>query len=228
MHGYYDIQRSKVKEPTRTGNTIPGFGNLTLALRQIFTLNESHTFAASIVNEARFGFNRFSSSNTPNAQLNPASFGISNGITDPIGLPQISVAGGGLNFGGPSAQPSGRGDTTFVAADTLNWLVGPHSLKFGGEYRQFLNNNFRQGTGSFNFPTVAAFLNGTANSFSVTLGNQSNSIAEGAVGLFVQDNYKLRPNLTFDLGLRYEWNMSPSERYDRFIVFGSASACCGD
>jgi outer membrane receptor protein involved in Fe transport len=103
-------------------------------------------------------------------------------------------------------------------------LVGPHSLKFGGEYRQFLNNNFRQGTGSFNFPTVAAFLNGTANSFSVTLGNQSNSIAEGAVGLFVQDNYKLRPNLTLDLGLRYEWNMSPSERYDRFIVFDPASA----
>jgi hypothetical protein len=40
----------------------------------------------------------------------------------------------------------------------LTWLFGKHSIKLGGEYRQFLNNNFRQGTGSFNLPTVASFL----------------------------------------------------------------------
>jgi TonB dependent receptor-like, beta-barrel len=112
----------------------------------------------------------------------------------------------------------------FVVADTLSGLRGLHSLKFGGEFRQFLNNNFRDGTGTFNFPTVANFLSGNANSFSVTLGNQSSSIAQGALGLFVQDNYKLRPNLTLELGLRYEWNMTPTERYDRFIVFDPQSA----
>ena len=106
----------------------------------------------------------------------------------------------------------------------MSYLVGRHSLKFGGEFRQFLNNIFRRGTGAFNFPTVAAFLAGTANSFSVTLGNQSSSIAQGALGFFVQDNYKLRPNLTLELGLRYEWNMTPTERYDRFIVFDPQSA----
>jgi hypothetical protein len=98
-------------------------------------------------------------------------------------------------------------------------LSGKHSIKLGGEYRQFLNNNFRQGAGSFNFPTVASFIEGTANSFSVTLGNQSSSIAQGALGFFLQDSYKWRSNLVLDLGLRYEWNMTPSERYDRFIVF---------
>ncbi len=223
LHGYYAIQRAETREPIRTGSTIPGFGNTSRALRQIFTLNETHTFGPNIVNEARAGFNRFSSSSTPNAQLNPAEFGILNGITTPIGLPQINVAGGSLNFGGPAAQPSGRGDTTFVVADNLTWLYGRHSLKFGGEYRQFLNNNFRQGTGSFNFPTIAAFLAGTANSFSVTLGSQSSSIAQGALGFFLRDNYKLRPNLTLDLGIRYEWNMTPSERYDRFVVFDPQS-----
>ncbi len=103
-------------------------------------------------------------------------------------------------------------------------MTGRHSLKLGGEFRQFLNNNFRQGTGTFNFPTVAAFLADTANSFSVTLGNQSSSIAQGALGFFAQDNLKLRPNLTLELGLRYDWNMTPTERYDRFIVFDPQSA----
>ena len=79
LHGYYAIQDAETREPTRTGNTIPGFGNTSRALRQIFTLNETHTFGTNVVNEARAGFNRFSSSTTPNAQLNPADFGILNG-----------------------------------------------------------------------------------------------------------------------------------------------------
>lgn len=223
LHGYYAVQRVDSREPIRTGSTIPGFGNNTRLLRQIFTLNETHIFGSNLVNEARMGFNRFSSTTNPNAQLNPADFGIRNGIDVPIGLPQINVAGGALNLGGPAAQPSGRGDTTFVIADNVSWLSGLHSLKFGGEYRQFLNNNFRQGTGSFNFPTVAAFLAGNANSFSVTLGSQSSSIAQGALGFFVHDSYKARPNVTLNFGLRYEWNMTPSERYDRFIVFDPES-----
>jgi len=223
LHGYYAIQRFESREPLRSGNTIPGFGNTSRALRQIFTLNETHIFGPNLVNEARLGFNRFSSSTNPNAQLNPLDFDIRNGIEMSIGLPQINIAGGALNFGGPAAQPSGRGDTTFVVADNVSWLIGLHSLKFGGEYRQFLNNNFRQGTGSFNFPTIAEFLAGAANSFSVTLGSQSSSITQGALGFFVEDSYKPRPNLTLDFGLRYEWNMTPSERYDRFIVFDPAS-----
>jgi len=202
-HGYYSVYRTALVEPTRNGNTIPGFGNTTDQLRQVFTFNETHIFGPTLVNELRLGFNRFSSATIPNAQLNPADFGIKHGIALPIGLPQISVAGG-LNFGGPSINPSGRGDTTFIAGDSFSYQNGKHSLKAGGEFRQFLNNNFRQGTGSFNFPTIAAFIAGTANSFSVTLGSQSSSIDEGALGFFVQDNYKVRSNLTLELGLRYD------------------------
>jgi len=224
LHGYYDILNTESSEPSRTGNTIPGFGHTVGLLRHIFTLSETHTFGSAAVNEVHVGFNRFRSKSTPSAQLNPADFGILNGRNEPVGLPQISIAGGGLNFGGPSNFPSGRGDTTFVVADTLSRLWGRHSLKLGAEFRQFLNNNFRLGTGTFNFPSVDAFLEGTANSFSVTLGNQSSSIAQGALGAFAQDNFKWRPNLTLELGLRYEWNMTPTERYDRFIVFDPQSA----
>jgi len=58
----------------------------------------------------------------------------------------------------------------------------------------------------------------------VTLGDQSSSVAQRALGFFVQDNFKLRTNLTLELGFRYEWNITPTERYDRFIVFDPASA----
>jgi hypothetical protein len=223
LHGYHAVQRSDTTEPNRAGNTIPGFGNASEALRQIFTLNETHVFGHSLVNELRVGFNRFSSKTIPIAALNPVDFGILNGISEPIGIPQINVAGSSLNFGGPANNPSGRGDTTYVLADTVSWLRGLHSLKVGGEYRIFLNNNFRHVTGSFNFPTVAAFIAGTANSFNITLGNQSSSIKEDALNVFVQDNFKVRPRLTLELGLRYEWNITPTERYDRFIVFDPQS-----
>jgi len=219
VHGYYAIQRRNFLEPGRFGNTIPGFGNTHHSLRQIFTFNETHTYGSALVNEVRFGFNRVYGVDAPNAQLNPADFGIANGITQAIGLPQIDVGGGSLNFGGPALFPSGRGDTVFVVADTMSDLHGQHSLKLGAEFRKFFNNNIRLGSGMFNFPTVAAFLAGTANSFSQTLGDQSSSIVQGALSSFVQDNYRWRPRVTLELGLRYDWNMTPTERYDRFIVF---------
>ena len=219
LHLYYAIQRDLRGEPTLQGNTIPGFGDTRRSRRQIFTLNETHTFSSNIVNEARLGFNRIFFIINPNAQLNPADFGIVNGINQPIGLPQITVTGFNLNFGGPNGTPQGRGDATAVLSDTLSYLRGRHSFKFGGEYRRFYNNNFAQTVGSFGFAGISDFLNGQANLFTATLGNQSSSIIQQALGGFAQDSFKLKPNFTLELGLRYDWLMSPSERYDRLVVF---------
>lgn len=219
LHAYYAFQRDLRGEPNLQGNTLPGFGDTRRSRRQIFTLNETHTFGAKLVNEARFGFNRIHITFTPNALLNPADFGIRNGINEPIGLPQINITGFNFNIGGPAGFPQGRGDTTFVFSDTASYLRGSHSLKIGGEFRRFLNNNFNRNIGTFNFATPEAFIAGTGNAFTVTLGDVSSSIANGALGLFVQDNYKLKPNFTLELGLRYDWFISPTERYDRFVNF---------
>jgi hypothetical protein len=219
LHAYYAVQRDFRGEPILQGNSIPGFGDTRQSRRQIFTLNETHTFTPNLVNEARFGYNRIHIVFTPNALLNPADFGISDGVTEAIGLPQISISNFTLNFGGPAGFPQGRGDTGFVVSDTLNFLRGAHSFKFGGEYRRFLNNNFNQDTGAIGFANVANFLNGTVSTFAATLGSVTSSISQGALGLFAQDNYKVRQNLTLELGLRYDWNMSPTERFDRFVNF---------
>ena len=218
IHGYYAVQLDDRNEPTALGNTIPEFGDIRRGLRQIFTLNYTHIFSPNTVNEARFGFNRISFTALAGAPLNPADFGIRNGINRVGALPQINVAGG-LNFGGPTLLPSGRGDTSFVASNTLSQLHGRHSIKFGGEFRRFYNNGLMLDSGTFQFPSVAAFAAGNANSFSIALGDRTTSIAQGALDFFALDSFKWRQNLTLELGLRYEWNMSPTERFDRFYVF---------
>ncbi|MEP6569774.1 MAG: carboxypeptidase regulatory-like domain-containing protein [Acidobacteriota bacterium] len=226
LHGYYAFQRDRRGEPVLQGNTIPGFGDTRQSRRQVLTLNETHVFGPSLTNEARFGFNRIHITFTPNALIDPSTLGIINGITQPIGLPQITVGGlpsPTLNFGGPGGFPQGRADTGFVLSDTVSYLHGNHSLKFGGEWRRFFNNNSNLDTGAFTFATAANFQQGTATAFSITLGDRSSAIAQGAFGLFVQDNFKWRPNITFELGLRYDDNLSPSERFNRFVVFDPAT-----
>lgn len=223
IHGYYAFQRDRRGEPNLQGNTMPGWGDTRQSRRQIFTLNETHIFGPNLTNEARLGFNRINITFTPNAQLNPADFGIVNGVNDDIGLPQMSITGFNFNLGGPAGFPQGRADMTVVLSDTVSYLRGNHSFKFGGEARRFYNNNFTLDTGTFTFANVNSFITGNGNGFSVTLGDRSSAIIQNAVGFYVQDNYKLRPNLTVELGLRYDWNMTPTERYDRFVVFDPAT-----
>jgi hypothetical protein len=223
LHGYYAIQRDKRGEPNLQGNTVPGFGDTRQSRRQIFTLNETHIFSPNVTNEARLGFNRIHITFTPNAKLNAADFGIDTGVNAPIGLPQMSITGFNFNIGGPAGFPQGRSDTTVVLSDTLNYLRGNHSFKFGGEVRRFYNNNFTLDTGAFTFPNVNTFLAATANSFQITIGDRSSAIIQNALGFYVQDNYKVRPNVTLELGFRYDWNMTPTERFNRFVVFDPAS-----
>ncbi len=222
LHAYFANQDAVRTEPVLFGTTVPGFGDIRLTSRQFLTLKETHIFSPFLVNEVRFGFHFISLDGLPFAQYDPSSFGINIGIDEPIGLPQINVSGG-FNFGGPARLPLSRDDTTIVIANTVSYIVGAHSLRIGGEYRKFDNSNVRQDTGLFNFPTVSAFIEGTANSFSITRGTITNVIKQTAVGGFIQDSYKWRRNLTLDLGFRYDINFSPTEPENKFIVFDPAT-----
>ncbi|MDQ6698553.1 MAG: TonB-dependent receptor, partial [Acidobacteriota bacterium] len=219
LNGYFVLQHDLRQEPTLQGNNVSGFGDTRESRRQIFTLNETHVFSPNVVNEARLGYNRIHIVFTPNAQLNPVDFGINDSVTTAIGLPQISLRDIGLNFGGPSGFPQGRGVYTAVLSNTLTYLRGKHSFKFGGEFRRYNGNNFGGDTGSFTFDTVDAFLRGQASVFTVTPGFNPSRIFVNALGFFAQDSYKVRPNLTLEFGLRYEWNGTPTEAQNRFVVF---------
>jgi hypothetical protein len=218
FHAFYGDQLIWSVEPSWLGTTIPGFGLRARNRRSVLTLNHTRLFGPALLNEARVGGSYLWSDNKSGAELNPSDFGIRNGIERPIGLPQMLVAGG-LNFGGPAIYPLGRDDVSYVFTDTLSYVRGAQTLKAGGEYRHFINENVNEGTGSFNFPSVEAFMAGTANAFSTTLGERRNHIDQRALALFFQDSIAVRSNLTLELGMRYEWHVTPTERDNQFVVF---------
>ena len=222
LNAYYALQYDFRQEPTLQGDNIPGFGDVRQSHRQIFTFNESHIFSPTTVNEFRVGYNRIWIEFAPFVQTNPQSIGIGDGITGAVGLPQITIKDSGVIFGGPTGFPQGRGDYTAAVSDTLSRTVGKHNIKFGGEYRRSNVNSFAGDTGLFTFNTFNQFLSDQAASFSVNPATNPSRIFINALGLFVQDSYKVTDRLTLDLGMRYDWNGTPTEARDRFVEFNPA------
>jgi hypothetical protein len=223
LHAYYAWQQDARTEPNLQGNTIPGFGDHRTAHRQVGTINEVHIFSANVVNEARLGFNRIAIAFVPNTPENPLSFGIQNGVAYNNALPQITVQDISLNFGGPSGFPQGRFDTTGVFSDTLSWNRGKHTIKAGGEFRRFIGDSFAQTPGILTFSSTANFINGVASAFSVTPTQVTSRIFENAAAGFVSDNYKVTPRFQTEIGLRFEWNGTPTEGGGRFVNFDANS-----
>jgi len=223
LHGYYAIEIDHRFEPQASAN-VPGWGDTRDARRQLLTIQESHVFSPSLTNDVRLGFNRLHITFLPNGVFDPATEGIGlpPGVPVGVGLPFINVSGA-FSFGSPQGDPEGRGDTTGVLADTVNWLKGHHSFQFGGEIRRFYNNNLFENIGSFGFASITNFLNDQAQSFTTLSGNANDKILEAAWGLFAQDSYKIRPNLTLSVGLRFDWNSTPTEAAKRFSVFDPAT-----
>ena len=222
LHGYYVYQNDLRQEPTQGAN-IPGFGDTRAGHRQVLTLGETHVFSSALVNEVRVGANRVHILFNPINATDPGSLGLA-GVLGPnqAFLPTIRIQDIGLVFGDERVFPQGRGDTTFVVADTLTYLRGRHSFKFGTEFRDFRNDNFNGDPGQLIFNTTSNFINGVVDSSARTLNNVANRINENALEFFGQDSFKLKPFLTLELGLRYSWNMTPSEARGRFVNFDPA------
>ena len=221
---YYALQHDlRGEPPTTQANTLPQFGDHREGRRQIFTLNDIEVFNPDLVNEARLGYNRIHITFFPNDTTNANALGISNGLTSSIGLPQINVQGGQLEFGTANGFPQGRGDYSAVASDTLSWTKGKHSFRFGGEYRRIDNNNFSYNQAAYTFPTVAAFIADQATGFTANPSNGASRIFVNSIGGFALDQWKITRNLLLDLGVRYDWYGTPSEAGNRFVVFQQAT-----
>ncbi|HYL37501.1 MAG TPA: TonB-dependent receptor [Bryobacteraceae bacterium] len=220
LNAYYAFQKDlRGEPPPLSNNTLPGFGDTREGRRQILTLNDTDVLSTNLVNEARLGYNRIHITFVANNAANASALGISNGVNSAIGLPQINVQGGQLEFGGINGEPQGRGDYSAVLSDTLSWTHGRNSFKFGGEYRRIDNNNFGLTPGLFTFASVMAFINDQATSFSANPSNGASRIYVSSLGGFVLDQWKVSRSLMLDLGIRYDWYGTPTEAGNRFVVF---------
>jgi hypothetical protein len=224
LHGFYAYQHDLRHEST-AGATIPGFGDTREGHRQVFTLGETHVFNPAVVNEARIGVNRIHITFVPNNLTDPNTVGLGSVLgPNETFLPSLRITSFGLTFGSETGFPQGRGDTTVYAGDTVTYLRGRHSFKFGGEFRDFRNDNFNGDPGRLTFNTDTDFINGAVLSSARTVGNVADRITQNALDFFAQDSFKLKPSLTLELGLRYSWNMTPSEAKNRFVVFDPATS----
>ncbi len=219
LFGTFISNRDERTEPTLQGNSLPGFGDRRPAKRMLLSIGETHIFSPNITNDFRAGLNRVRIDFVQDFNSTPQDFG----ITSPAAVfPQISVPGT-FSFGGINGFPQGRGDTTFQYSDTLAWTRGKHSLKFGAELRRFRNNNFNYGTGgTITFGTLAAFLAGTPTQATETALAVTPALRVWALGMFAQDDFKVTSRLTLNLGMRWEYNGVPNEKYDRLGIYDFA------
>jgi len=205
-------------------SNLPGFGRLDLQHNHQTTLNWTHVFSPTLLNTFKAGFSRLRQNRTPEDGRDYVSF---LGIPGPVirdpsitGIPAIRP-GGVEPIGNPSNLPQARVDQGYQYIDTLSWNRGAHGMKFGVDIArmQIFRDNFGDDRGTYTFAGqysgngVADMLLGLPNQVGRALGDSHNWWFQSQYMFFFQDDWKLTPRLTVNLGMRYE-NMFPW--YDKF------------
>jgi len=129
-----------------------------------------------------------------------------------VSLSGIRAAGVSLQTLGPATNvPQGRTVRVAQFSDTLNWVRGKHTMIMGADIR-FLNNRvpfLPNLNGAFRFSTTARLVANSPTSVVLVAGTPTIKYKEKDQFYFVQDNWKVRDNLTLELGLRYEYTGQP-------------------
>jgi hypothetical protein len=214
------------------GGSFPGFGEINSSHFKLFSASYTHTFAANKLNELRASYYRNPYGAVSPAQITPpSSAGFAINPQDPeSGIPYIGVGSYfslGFSFEGP--QP--RLDTNLTYADNFTWILGNHSLKFGGQFEQFrvhnpfdlYNNGYYSfgGGGSYSSgDPLIDFALGVPDIYYQSNNGFINSVASELYG-YVQDNWKVSPDFTFNYGL--SWDV---ERPNEAHQFGGLGINC--
>lgn len=184
----------------------------------------NHTFTPTFLNEAR--------ANAAGWRWNE----ISSNPQQPVGLPQDNIT-----FFAPSANVNQFGTSlgsilnqwTYTYKDVATKILGPHTVKFGAELTQLHYLNNPTGRPSYNFYNVWSFLNdapsvenGGFNSVTGLPGSNRSDERENLFGAFVQEDWKVRPNLTLHAGVRYSYfgALTTKQKNLPSAFFGSGSA----
>ena len=124
-----------------------------------------------------------------------------------------------------SAQQRQEDDTSASLIDNFSITTGRHTLRFGAEGRRIFMNPGSSASGTISYTSTSAFLRNQLDSASITAALPMKRLRKTQAFGFIQDEFKATPNLTFNLGLRYQFFNVFSEATGRAIPFDFAT--CG-
>jgi hypothetical protein len=209
-------------------SSVLGFPQTMQAGSQLFSLDNTTVFTTNATWENRYGFIREIANATTSQSVTPSAVGLSL-LGSPF-FPGITIHNadvGAPAAGGPVAPFSGNdlkiGPATNFAnagifqnehegSSIYHWVHGGHSVSFGGifDYTQLNVANRENQVATFNFNDFGDFLTGTIGQDRSTgqflNGETNRHFRSLSAGLFVQDGWKVRPNLTVTGGLRWDWD----------------------
>ncbi|HUO60244.1 MAG TPA: TonB-dependent receptor, partial [Candidatus Acidoferrales bacterium] len=207
-------------------------------------ISETHTFNSNLINDFRFGFIRTNFGYIPPFQSEPvsANLGIVNANVNALGQPDPQLGGGAL-IGGFNSQLEYTGDygpyqvpqNTWQYADNLSWVKGKHNMKFGFNVLRRQVNFFRPLTGKGYFNMCGNGQSPSETGYEVTdlligfvcnyqvgpaLGDSQTRNWEN--GFYGQDDWRVTPRLTLNLGLRWDiitWPVEKNNNQSNFDIF---------
>jgi len=215
LFGTYSFDNAPSTTPDAFDNVINGQRDR----RQIAAVEETHTFGATFVNSLRLGYNRSHTQASGGiSAINPAA-------TDPAlsWAPGFTNAARVLPFAGLSQIGPGLSDPAFQyfwnayqLYDDAFVSKGKHSLKFGGTFEHDqMNAETRTGDfiGTYFFPSIYAFLTNAPSRVRGVLPSllTPRYMRTSIFGAYLQDDWRVRPNLTLNLGMRYEMTTGITE-----------------
>jgi Carboxypeptidase regulatory-like domain len=165
-------------------------------------LDWTHTFNSRVLNEFRASYGREDvqfAGNTIGDTV-PSQSAIGTALTN-VGFTSASL----MPFGPPTNAPQGRILNIYQLQDNFEYVVGKHQLKMGGNFtRQLSPNTFLPDyNGAFTYPDWGTFAANTPSTVSLTVGPPSYGFREFDAFLYVGDDWKIKSNLTLNLGLTW-------------------------
>jgi len=198
------------------------------ATLQDVMLSDTYIFSNSVINVARFAYNRISANPAVTSGLKNADYGINvpHNVPQATGLANILVSGY-FNLGDPQQPFVERLNEVWQFTDDFTWTAGRHAWKFGLDMRRerMLIAFVNRPNGDFTFDgsqtgnAAADFLLGLPGQFRRTT---QNAIQDGSGSLYagyVQDEFRISSNLTLNYGVRYELSQPFVDKNDALNAF---------